>query len=80
MALFACSGVVALSACAASPGPPPLVDPNDVAAREMYEQEDSTTTSARPEGKTRVRSQVEVGVDSLRNGLNPHLIADESAV
>lgn len=80
MALFACSGVVALSACAASPGPPPLVDPNDVAAREMYEQEDSTTTSAQPEGKTRVRSQVEVGVDSLRNGLNPHLIADESAV
>ena len=80
MALLACCSVAALSACAASPGPPPLVDPSDAAAREMYEQDTTTTASAEPEGKTRARSQVDVGVDSLRNGLNPHLIADESAV
>lgn len=57
-----------LSSCAANPGPPPIVE-------ETVTTETATTT-VQP-GPT--RSQVQVGVQPLRNGLNPHLIADENS-
>ncbi|WP_342319493.1 ABC transporter family substrate-binding protein [Corynebacterium mayonis] len=69
-ALLASCALVA--SCAANPGPPPLVE----------EQPEETSTEATrplaPSGGT--RTQVQVGVDPLRNGLNPHLAADESEV
>lgn len=68
-AMVACGA--GLVACAANPGPPPLVEqqPLQPAATE--------TSDAVP---VPARTQVSVGVDGLRNGLNPHLVADESAV
>ncbi|WJY67753.1 ABC transporter family substrate-binding protein [Corynebacterium auris] len=58
---------VGVAGCAASPGPPPLVEETD-------------TETETPTGTVRTRTQVQVGVDPLRNGMNPHLVADESEV
>ncbi|TNM00586.1 ABC transporter family substrate-binding protein [Corynebacterium tapiri] len=55
----------------ANPGPPPTVEP------------EAPTTSSSPvptTTPTSSRTQVSVGIDPLRNGLNPHLIADNQAV
>lgn len=63
---------LALTSCAANPGPPPLVEP-----------EEQETTSAAPTQQDSVdtaRTQVQVGVDPVRGGFNPHLAGDESAV
>ena len=64
---------LALQACAADPGPPPLVQ------QEELDRLDPTTTSAaeaaRPE-----RSEIRVGAQPLRGGLNPHLLSDDTSV
>lgn len=57
-----------LAGCAANPGPPPIV-----------EQEAATETRADAVPPPTERSQVQVGVQPLRNGLNPHLVADENS-
>ena len=58
--------LLALSACTANPGPPPIV-------------EEETTTTSTPVPAPAARSEVRVGVSPLRNGLNPHLAADENS-
>ncbi|MEX3505409.1 ABC transporter family substrate-binding protein [Corynebacterium sp. LK2510] len=66
-ALLSAMGL-SIASCAANPGPPPLVtDPPG---------ERATTTAATPAPTT--RTTLEVGVDPLRNGLNPHLASDET--
>ncbi|PAT06878.1 ABC transporter [Corynebacterium hadale] len=76
--------------CAANPGPPPLVDPAEVqdapggdtsandAGDSAAEPDEETSTSKPTQGPE--RTQITVGTDTLRNGLNPHLRADESAM
>lgn len=54
-----------LSSCSANPGPPPIV--------EETEATETSTTTAQPAARTKAN----VGVQPLRNGLNPHLVADE---
>ena len=56
-----------LSSCAAQPGPPPIV--------EESETSETTTTTAQPAARTKAAA----GVEPLRNGLNPHLVADENS-
>ena len=65
--LFALS-LSTVVACTANPGPPPIV-----------EDETTTTTTTTPASTPSARSQARVGVQPLRNGLNPHLAADENA-
>lgn len=56
-----------LSSCSARPGPPPIV--------EEPETTETTTTTAQPAART----EAAVGVQPLRNGLNPHMVADENS-
>ena len=56
-----------LSSCSAQPGPPPIV--------EEPETTETSTTTVQPAARTKAN----VGVQPLRNGLNPHLIADENS-
>lgn len=56
-----------LSSCAAQPGPPPIV--------EEPETTETETTTVQPTERT----ETNVGVQPLRNGLNPHLTADENS-
>lgn len=56
-----------LSSCSAQPGPPPIV--------EEPETTETTTTTAQPAARTKAA----VGVEPLRNGLNPHMVADENS-
>lgn len=66
-----------VSACSANPGPPPIVE-------EETETETATTTEtpgangdAASTGTE--RTEIEVGAEPLRNGLNPHLLADDTS-
>ncbi|WP_288832241.1 ABC transporter family substrate-binding protein [uncultured Corynebacterium sp.] len=68
------SAACLLTACAANPGPPPLVEQEREASTSATTS--ATTTATGPASRT----QVQVAVDPLRNGLNPHLVADESEV
>lgn len=70
-AITAVAGAVA--SCVANPGPAPTVEPTPAT------QTTSTTSTTPTEPKT-TRTEVSVGVDPLRNGLNPHLLADTSAL
>ncbi|GAB3087156.1 ABC transporter family substrate-binding protein [Corynebacterium aquatimens] len=57
-------------ACTADPGPPPIVEQTD------------DPTSARenePPAAPAERSQVQVASQPLKNGLNPHVLADENS-
>ncbi|SDS22634.1 ABC transporter family substrate-binding protein [Corynebacterium timonense] len=74
-ALAACLLVAGVAACLAAPGPPPLAEEGDTAAKTETETGTPTDTPT-----LRTRTQVQVGVDRLRNGLNPHLVDDESEV
>lgn len=67
-ALAACLLVAGVAACLAAPGPPPLAEEGDTAAKTETETGTPTDTPT-----LRTRTQVQVGVDRLRNGLNPHL-------
>ena len=68
-----------LTACQANPGPPPVVDEDD---RSATPTNSSTTTpppeEAPEEDTLPKRSTVAIGVDPLRGGLNPHLVANNS--
>lgn len=62
--------MLGLAGCMANPGPPPVVEDPPPAP------EQTTTTTTEPPAE---RSRVAVGVTPLRNGLNPHLRADNNA-
>ena len=78
-AVLSTASLALLSACAANPGPPPVVEENASVL-----QEDQTTTTATPEEEqpqdagSAKRPTISVGVDPLRAGLNPHLVANNS--
>ncbi|AKK08407.1 extracellular solute-binding protein, family 5 [Corynebacterium testudinoris] len=60
-----------LSSCVANPGPPPVEEP-------MPTPEPSATSSAAPT-PSRAEAVIDIGVDPLHSGLNPHLISDNSS-
>ncbi|MDU0478290.1 ABC transporter family substrate-binding protein [Staphylococcus chromogenes] len=65
--------VAALVGCAADPGPAPIA--------EDTKNSTSGTVEATPEvpADKKNRDEIVVGIDPLSNGLNPHLIADDTA-
>lgn len=66
-----------LAACAASPGPPPVEEPVQTTTATATE---TTTATPEPEDPTAAgEDSISVGIDPLRNGLNPHLLSDDSA-
>ncbi|AKK10816.1 ABC transporter family substrate-binding protein [Corynebacterium uterequi] len=65
-----CAGL--LAACVANPGPPPLVDPTDPTLSSAPQPEETRA----PEPAPTTRSEISVGVEGLRGGLNPHLLSD----
>ncbi|WP_311389504.1 ABC transporter family substrate-binding protein [Corynebacterium haemomassiliense] len=76
------------ASCAANPGPPPLVEPedrpdavseNDSADADNADAEHADEQDANHEPASG-RPQAQVGVDPVRAGFNPHLVGDESAV
>ena len=69
--LAALTPLLALTGCMANPGPPPVVEDPPTTS----EQTTTTTQTPPPEERT----EVAVGVAPLRNGLNPHLRADNSS-
>lgn len=77
-AVLSAFGLTLASACAADPGPPPLIEPEERTAAPESTSNEETTTSAeeQPSG----RRQVQVALDPVRAGFNPHLAGDESAV
>ena len=78
-AVLSAASLAFLSACAANPGPPPVVEDNASAL-----QEDQATTTAKQQEEppqdtdSAKRPTISVGVDPLRAGLNPHLVANNS--
>ncbi|MFP7366055.1 ABC transporter family substrate-binding protein [Corynebacterium callunae] len=65
---------VLLVACQANPGPAPVEEaaPSTTTA--------TTTTTVKEEEPQASRTTINIGIDPLRNGFNPHLIADDTAV
>ena len=77
--LAACVLVSGLSACQANPGPPPVVEADEQSASPTESTTESPTPEEDPEEDVLPeRSTVAIGVDPLRGGLNPHLIAHNS--
>lgn len=77
--LAACVLVSGLSACQANPGPPPVVEADEQSASPTESTTESPTPEEEPEEDVLPeRSTVAIGVDPLRGGLNPHLIAHNS--
>lgn len=73
IALSTLALAVSLVACSANPGPPPIEEETPTPTPTTAE----TTTSSTPPPTG--RETIAVGIDPLRNGLNPHLLADDSA-
>lgn len=77
------------ASCAANPGPPPLVEPedrpdavsehdaDDTGGGDGAEAADEQDTGQEPANG---RPQAQIGIDQVRAGFNPHLVGDESAV
>lgn len=76
------------ASCAANPGPPPLVEPEDrpdaVSDRDNADADNADAEHADEQDANHEpasgRPQAQVGVDPVRAGFNPHLVGDESAV
>lgn len=68
-----------VSSCAANPGPPPLVEPQDQPTT-TTSQTATTAAGAEGEDDSGTRTQLQVGIDPVRAGFNPHLASDASAV
>ena len=66
-----------LAGCQANPGPPPVVEAE---SPDMTSASPTTTTpdEAEQEEALPERSTVAIGVDPLRGGLNPHIMANNS--
>lgn len=92
--LTACAAAALLAgtaACAANPGPPPLASQDDldrhgptteattVATTEATATVTTTVTTRKPAPATPERVEVQVGIDPVRSGFNPHLQSDEQA-
>ncbi|AGF72119.1 hypothetical protein A605_05565 [Corynebacterium halotolerans YIM 70093 = DSM 44683] len=80
MGLLATALCAALAACSANPGPPPVEEATPTT--ETATQPPAETTATTPTTTTppsRAEAVINIGVDPLRNGMNPHLIADDSA-
>lgn len=69
--VIALATVLALAGCSANPGPPPVEEPT--------ETESTETSTPEPEPPREEREAIDVGIDPLRNGLNPHLLSDDTA-
>lgn len=78
----ACAGVAVAAAaavvtsCAANPGPPPLVAPEERPASTTTATVTATGEAAEDAPS---RSQLQVGIDPVRGGFNPHLASDQSS-
>lgn len=77
------------ASCAANPGPPPLVEPEDrpdaVSERDNADADSANgADNAEKQGTDHEpangRPQAQIGIDQVRAGFNPHLVGDESAV
>lgn len=75
------------ASCAANPGPPPLVKPEDrpdAASEHDADSNDADKADADEPGTGQEpasgRPQAQIGIDQVRAGFNPHLVGDESAV
>ena len=75
------------ASCAANPGPPPLVEPEDrpdaVSERDNADADSADNAADEPgtgQEPTNSRPQAQIGIDQVRAGFNPHLVGDESAV
>ncbi|WP_235933459.1 ABC transporter family substrate-binding protein [Corynebacterium qintianiae] len=62
--------------CAARPGPPPLVQQEEI---EQLDPAATPTTSAQAPAR-KSRTQIQVGAEPLRAGLNPHLLSDDTSL
>lgn len=67
---------VLLAGCQANPGPPPVEEAPPVTETVT----ETTTAPTTAEAPATARTNINIGVDALRNGFNPHLIADDSAL
>lgn len=83
LALPALAAVLSVSACAANPGPPPIVEPDEVAQESAAA--DAQATQGGQSGAdddldipSRASLQLAIGVDPVASGLNPHLVKDDS--
>lgn len=74
-AVAALSALCLIASCSANPGPPPLVEPESA----QSETSGVSTTPSDDNPRRSDRTQVQVGVDPVRGGFNPHLIADDSS-
>lgn len=75
------------ASCAANPGPPPLVEPEDrpdAVSEHDADSNDADNADAEEQGTGQEpangRPQAQIGIDQVRAGFNPHLVGDESAV
>ena len=75
------------ASCAANPGPPPLVEPEDRPDAVSEHDADGTGDGAEEADEQAAnqepangRPQAQIGIDQVRAGFNPHLVGDESAV
>lgn len=66
-----------LSACAANPGPPPVEDAAPDQGSASVSSTAATPTATRP---SRADAVINVGVDPLPAGFNPHLQSDDSTL
>lgn len=84
-ALAACAAALlaGTAACAANPGPPPLVSQDDLdrhaGGTEATATVTTTVTTRKPAPASPERVEVQVGIDPVRSGFNPHLQSDEQA-
>ncbi|OFT57189.1 hypothetical protein HMPREF3151_08310 [Corynebacterium sp. HMSC05H05] len=78
------------ASCAANPGPPPLVEPEDRSDAASEHDADSNDADKADNDHADEqddnnepasgRPQAQIGIDPVRAGFNPHLVGDESAV
>lgn len=74
----ACVGAaLVLTGCRVQAGPPPVVEePSADVGASLSTATSTATTTAAPDPTA--RTEVSIGVDALRGGLNPHLVANNS--
>lgn len=71
LSVVACT--VSLVACQANPGPAPVEEPTQSTTVTA-----TTTTTVEEETPKQDRETISIGIDPIRNGFNPHLLADDS--
>lgn len=66
--------MLAVTGCAANPGPPPVEQPTETVTETAEPTETPETEPPADEPNA-----INIGIDPLRNGLNPHLLSDDTA-